>query len=144
MKAHSHAQDAHLRAVVQSEDHKPLEGLFRVIERDTAKLARKFRHSFVVNLDPGHYRIEVQVPGYKLESFKCLLRPKQGLTHYFTLKKLDFIDVTGRGLGPDETPDTSAHDAAATDLDDLPEGPPGDLDDAEEPELIDEAEIIED
>ena len=92
------------------------------------------------------------MPGYKLESVKCLLRPKQGLTHYFTLKKLDFIDVTGRGLGEtsseiDEPPEGAhvhEHDAAATDLDDLPEGPPEDVADAEEPELIDEAEIIED
>lgn len=152
MKAHSHAQDAHLRAMVQSEDHKPLEGLFRVIERDTAKLARKFRHSFMLNLDPGHYRIEVQVPGYKLESFKCVLRPKQGLTHYFTLKKLDFIDVTGRGLGEEHLTAEQLHemalahgpDAAATDLSDLPPAEPEDGGEPDESEVIEEAEIIED
>lgn len=144
MKKKSHGQEAHFRAVVQDEDRHALAGLFRVVQGDTARLARKFRHSFMLNLPPGNYRIEVQVNGYKSDSFKCILRPKQGMTHYFTLKKHEFIDVTGRGRGPaNEAP---AHNSAATDLEDLPpERPPASSGaSSDEPEPLEDAEIIED
>lgn len=142
MKKKSHGQEARFRAVVQDEDRHALAGLFRVVQGDTARLARKFRHSFMLNLPPGNYRIEVQVRGYKSDSYKCTLRPKQGMTHYFMLKKHEFIDVTGRGRGP--ATEAPAHNSAATDPDDLPPEHPSESAAVSEADVIEDAEIIED
>lgn len=71
------------RGVVQDESGRKLAGLFRVYQGDLAKFTRKFDGAFSVELDPGSYRIDVQVEGHQTQSFKTQVRGAGGMTHYF-------------------------------------------------------------
>ncbi len=76
---------ATFRGQVQDHDGRPIEGFVRVFRGDSPHVSRKITGSFLLQLEPGHYRIEIHADGYQPVQIKLALHPNQGAAHQFIL-----------------------------------------------------------
>jgi len=80
----THGQ-ATFRGQIQDHDGRPIEGFVRVFRGDSPHVSRKVTGSFLLQLAPGHYRIEVHADGYQPVQIKLELHANQGAAHQFIL-----------------------------------------------------------
>ncbi len=79
---------ATFRGQVQDHDGHVIEGFVRVFHGDSPYVSRKITGSFLLQLPPGHYRIEVHADGYQPVQIKLTLHAQQGAAHQFIMNKI--------------------------------------------------------
>jgi hypothetical protein len=73
---------------MQDHDGHPIEGFVRVFRGDSPFVSRKVTGSFLLQLPPGHYRIEVHAESYQPVQIKLDLHENQGAAHQFVMNKI--------------------------------------------------------